>query len=365
MKLKSMRLLVILLALCLLAGCTGTPVVYYSDCDCPDSTHATVPDSPAPQQPATESAPTDSNALKTGLAILTGISKSTSAEGETAGEANYDITLVAVTVDDSGIIDSCVIDSLGTSVLFDATGAITTDLTAEVLTKNELGEDYGMKAAGSTYEWNEQAAALAAYAVGKTVDELKNGAIDASGKAADADLASTASIYLGGYVAGIEAAVANARHLGASRGDELRLASVSSLGSSTSATGDAAGKAQLDCSVTALTLKGDTITSCYIDAVQAQVSFDTNGAIIGDVSASVLTKNQLGEDYGMKKYAGSTYEWNEQAANFCSYVTGLTLAEVQGIAVDESTKPTEADLSSGVTISIGGFQNLIAKAMLG
>ncbi|MFR3921799.1 MAG: hypothetical protein ACLTYN_07290 [Dysosmobacter welbionis] len=35
-------------------------------------------------------------------------------------------------------------------------------------------------------------------------------------------------------------------------------------------------------------------------------------------------------------------EWNEQAA-FAAYVTGKTLDEVAGIAVDEATKPAEAD----------------------
>ena len=44
------------------------------------------------------------------------------------------------------------------------------------------------------------------------------------------------------------------------------------------------------------------------------------------------------------------------------YVTGKTADEVSGIAVDESTHPTDADLASSVTIAIGGFQALIAKA---
>ncbi len=63
----------------------------------------------------------------------------------------------------------------------------------------------------------------------------------------------------------------------------------------------------------------------------------------------------------MKAYAGSQYEWNEQAANFAAYVTGKTAADVSGIAVTEG-KPADADLAAGVTIAIGGFQALIAKA---
>ena len=199
--------------------------------------------------------------------------------------------------------------------------------------------------------------------MGKTVEELKEGAVDESGKAKDADLAATATIYIGGYVSGIEAAVANAQDLGAQAGDELRLAIVPSVGSSAAATAEKAGTAQLDVDVAALTMKGETITSCTIDSLQAKVSFDASGAITSDLTAPMQTKNQLGEAYGMKAYAGSKYEWNEQAAAFAQYVTGKTAAEVAGIAVNEKTAPTEADLAATVTIAIGGFQALVAKAV--
>ena len=64
----------------------------------------------------------------------------------------------------------------------------------------------------------------------------------------------------------------------------------------------------------------------------------------------------------MKAYAGSKYEWYEQAAAFAAYVTGKTPAEVAGIALNEKAAPTDADLAASVTISIGDFQALIAKA---
>lgn len=351
---KFCLILTIVMILGLFAGCAGTPVVYYSDCTCPAGSHG-----------STETAPPvlSKGELKTGLYIGTSLSDSKSAAAGENGEAKYDVTVVAVTVDENGVIHSCIIDSVPAGVKFDAAGVITSDLTAEILTKNELGEAYGMKLyGGAKYEWNEQAAALAQYAVGKTVEELKNGAIDETGYASDADLASTATIYLGSYVAAIEAAVNNAVALGAQSGDTLKLAIIASVGSSKSAEGENAGTAQLDADVTAITMNGDTITSCYIDSLQAKVSFDAAGAITTDLSAPVLTKNQLGENYGMKLYAGSTYEWNEQAAAFAAYVTGKTAAEVAGIAVDEKTAPTDADLAATVTIAVGGFQALIAKA---
>ena len=358
----SLFLAMVLLAVAL-TGCTGTPVIYMTNCECPTAAPAT--EAPAataaPAAPETEAVP--AGALKTGLYIGASIADSKNASAEENGEAKYDVTVVAVAVDEAGVIQSCIIDSIPASVKFDASGAITSDLAAAVQTKNELGEAYGMKAyAGSKFEWNEQAAALADYAVGKTVEELKNGAVNESGKAKDADLAATATIYIGGYVSGIEAAVANAVETGAQTGDELRLAIIPSVASSAAATAEKAGTAQLDADVAVLTMNGDTITSCQIDSLQAKVAFDASGSITTDLAAPIQTKNQLGEAYGMKAYAGSKYEWNEQAAAFSAYVTGKTPAEVAGIAVNEKTVPAEADLASTVTIAVGGFQALIAKA---
>ena len=349
MKKRIALILMLALMLMMLTSCAGTPVVYYTDCNCSSNGGSSNP----PVTPA-------EGALKTGLAITTSIKNSKNAE-----VADYDVTMVAVLVDDNGIIRDCIIDGIASKVNFDNTGTIKTDLTAAVQTKNELGKNYGMVAwGGAKYEWNEQAAALASYAIGKTVDELKNGAIDASGKApAGSDLAATATIYLGGYVSAIEMAVNNAKHLGAKTGDTLKLTSINSVGSSVSATAEKAGTAQLDADVTALTVKDGVITSCVIDSVQAKVAFDKTGTITTDVTKPVQTKNELGKNYGMVAWGGAKFEWNEQAASFAAYVTGKTAAQVSGIAVNDKNAPAGADLSASVTIAIGGFQALIAKAM--
>ena len=357
---KLTAILSLTLIVCLLSGCAGSPVVYYNDCTCPAGSHV---QTPATEAPITEAPVVAEGAVKTGLAVVTTVGDSVSASAEAEGEAKYDVTIAAVNVDENGVITACYLDSIGASVKFGADGVITSDAAAAVLTKNELGDSYGMKAyGGAAYEWYEQAAALASFAVGKTVEELRAGAVNESGKAADADLASTATIYLGGYVSAIEAAVANAQHLGAQAGDTLKVAVLSGLTDSKSADAENAGNAQLNVDVAAITMNGDVITSCAIDSVQAKVAFDATGAITSDITAAVQTKNQLGEAYGMKAWGGATYEWNEQAANFAAYVTGKTAAEVAGIAIDEGTKPTDADLSASVTIAIGGFQALIAKA---
>lgn len=342
----------------LLAGCAGTTVVI-GECTCPTGSHT-------PSEPTEPSAPA-TGALKTGLSVSVKVSDSVSAAADAPGAAKYDVTLAAVTVDDNGVIVSCAIDSIPATISFDTTGTITSDIAANVPTKNELGADYGMVAfGGAIAEWDKQVAAVAAYAVGKTVDQLKNGDIDMdTGKAKDGtDLSSSATIYLAGYVYAIEAAVNNAKHLGAQTGDELVLTTMNSTKSSTSATADAAGNAQLDADIAVLTTKDGTITSCLIDSLQAKIAFDATGKITTDLSAKISTKNELGADYGMVAWGGAIAEWNEQAAAFASYVTGKTAEEVAGIAVTESKKPADgSDLSASVTIAIGGFQALIAKAM--
>ena len=357
---KSVITLALVLVIALLTGCAGTPVVYYTNCTCPTGAHTeTTPadTTPVETEPVLTTDPVAEGAVKTGVAIVASAAESKSA-GDADGEAKYDVTVVAVTV----VIQSCVIDSIGTSVLFDVNGAIVSDLNAEILTKNELGDNYNMKLyGGAVAEWYEQAAALASYAVGKNVQELKAGAVGETGYAQDADLATSATIYLGGYVSAIEVAVAEAEHLGAQDGDELKLGITVSADSSKSADAENEGLAQLDVNAVALTMKDGVITSAQIDSLQGKVTFDATGAVTGGTDGYFATKNQLGEQYGMVAWGGAIAEWDAQAASFASYITGKTPAEVAGIAVDETTKPTDADLLTSVTIKIGGLQDLIAK----
>ena len=356
MKKNFLLMIAVVLVMALLTGCAGT-VVVVGDCTCPEAGGTTVNDTTLPNVGDGETA------LKTGLAVSTKISDSVSAAADKNGAAAYDITIAAVTVDENGVIRSCKVDSVPATVNFDAAGQIVTDLNTVIDTKNEKGANYGMVAyGGAVAEWDAQVAALCDFAVGKTVEELRSGAVSESGYAPEGtDLASSATIYLGGYVSVIEAAVNNAKYLGAIDGDTLTLVTLNSIASSASATTEKAGTAQLDANIAVVTINEDVITSCIIDAVQAKISFDAAGAITTDLTAPVQTKNELGEGYGMKAWGGAKYEWNEQAASFAAYVTGKTVDEVAGIAVSEG-KPADADLAASVTISIGDFQGLIAKA---
>ncbi|MBQ3109437.1 MAG: hypothetical protein IJC67_07450 [Clostridia bacterium] len=312
----------------------------------------------APEAPAApEAAP-----VKTGLAITATLSgKDASANGN--GAAKSESILTAVTVGDDGIIDACVIDGLDTAIEFDNKGSLATDSATTFTTKNELGADYGMVIASSVgKEWNEQAAAFAAYCVGKTLDEVKGMAVTEQGKAADADLASSCTVYVGGFIAGVEAAVNNAVHCGAKKGDTLKLTVNSTMSASRSSINGNNGTAEADTSAAAITMNGDTITGCLIDTALAVVNFDASGKIVSDLSAPVMTKRQIGVDYGMAAASSIGKEWFEQADGFGAYIVGKTIEEVQGIALTETTAPAEADLAATCTISIYEFQLLVAKA---
>ena len=296
----------------------------------------------------------DAAPVKTGLSFVTSLAKSKDGQAQ----ANIDVT--AVTVDDNGVITACVIDCIQAKIAFDASGKLTTDKATEFASKNELGDGYGMRKASSiSAEWNEQAAAFAAYCVGKTIDELKGMAVTEDGKSVD--LAASCTLAVGDFLPGVEDAVNNAVHMGAKLGDALKLTQVSTMAKSKDATESADGQAQVYTHVAAIILNGQTITSCYIDAVQATVKFNAEGKITSDVNAEVQSKNTLKEGYGMKAISPIGKEWYEQAAGFCAYVTGKTLEDVAGIAIVDG-KVADADLAATTTIGIGDFLALIEKA---
>lgn len=329
-----------------LTGCAGVPVVMENQIGNVEKT---------------EMAQTTEGAVKTGLSVIASQSgQGASAQAE--GTVSTDISLVAVTVSDSGVIESCVIDAVQGKVSFDQNGQLTKE-PGEILSKNELGDAYGMRVASPIgKEWNEQAAHIAAYAVGKTVEELKTNAIDEKGMVKDADLASGATVYMGSFIWAIEAAVNNAKHVGANSGDTLVLTAISSSNGSMGATAEAEGSASVTSNIIAMTTDGDVITGCIIDSVQSKAGFGTDGQLTGELSESLQSKAQLGEAYGLKAYSGVGKEWDEQTLAFCEYVTGKTVEEATGMALTETTAPAEADLAASVSIAVGDFVSLLEKA---
>ncbi len=291
--------------------------------------------------------------------VKTGLSFITTLDSSKDGQSQANLALTAVTVDDNGVITNCVIDYVQAKIKFDETGKITTDMATKFQSKNELGDGYGMRKASSiSAEWNEQAAAFAAYCVGKTIEELKNMPLDESGK--PVDIIASCTLAANEFMAGVEDAVANAVHMGAKKGDVLKLVQYSDMAKSKDATAEADGQTQVYAHVGAFTLNGDVITSAYIDAVQANVKFNAQGKITSDITAAVQSKNVIKEGYGMKAISPIGKEWYEQAAGFCAFITGKTLNEAIAIAAN----PAETDVVASCTIGTEAFLQLIVKAGL-
>jgi hypothetical protein len=301
--------------------------------------------------------------LLTGIGTSVAIDSSADATADEDGTAQVDATIAAVTVDSNGAVVECVIDIAQTKIGISNDGKITSDLNAEYPSKRELGDDYGMKVASVIgKEWYEQADAFAAWVVGKTASEISGMAIT-EGKAGDEDLAASVSIHVTGFQAAVLEAMDNAVAGGAVAGDKLGLGLTTNIAKSVDASADAEGTAEAYTTISVLTVNADgVITSSLIDAVQAKVSFDAKGAITADTSADVLSKDELGDGYGMRSASAIGKEWNEQAAAYAEYTVGKTVDEVNGTAVEEG-RAADADLAASVSVHITDFNAAITKAV--
>ena len=135
----------------------------------------------------------------------------------------------------------------------------------------------------------------------------------------------------------------------------LALVSVVSS-SSKAATADADGNAQADTTFVAVLVDGDgVIQDCLIDCVQTKIAFNAAGEIVTAADTAFDSKIVLDDAYDMRKASPIGAEWDEQAWFFAEYVTGKTPADVAGIALDESTHPTDADMTTGCTMAVGAF----------
>lgn len=134
------------------------------------------------------------------LASYTVCNSSKSATAEKAGNAQGYAAIGVVTVNE-GVITSCCFDAVQANCAFDATGKITADLTAEVPTKIEKGDAYGMRvASGIGKEWFEQAEGYCQFITGKTVADAIAIPVNDAFKTTDADLATSCTMSLDAFV---------------------------------------------------------------------------------------------------------------------------------------------------------------------
>lgn len=156
-----------------------------------------------------------------GLGISTGIGSSKDAsvvDGDAYdGNAQVDSTICSVILDDAGVIVDIRFDVAQTKIAFNNEGVITADKAAEVKSKLELGEEYGMrKASPIGAELFEQLASFEAYCIGKSADEIINMPTYAANENHPtvpdvADLKSSVTIDVGSMLKALQKAVDNAK----------------------------------------------------------------------------------------------------------------------------------------------------------
>lgn len=313
--------------------------------------------------------------LKTGLGVVTKIASSKAATAQEAGVGQVDSVIAAVTYDAEGVITKCVIDSAQTKVEFNDKGEVQTDLATELKTKNELGDDYGMKKASTVgNEWYEQAQAFADWTVGKKLDEVTGmqvKKVDDSHPAVPdvAELTSSVSISVGDFIAAIEKAMTSAgSEFAAVDSYKTGMGVITSIAKSKSVADGEEGLVQVDSAIVVETLDNDgKILASVMDAAQTKVAFNDKGEITADMAAPISTKVELGDDYGMIKASEIGKEWYQEIGAYSDWTIGKTLDEVKGMqvkAVDEShpAVPDVAELASSVSISVGDYMAGVEKA---
>ena len=100
-------------------------------------------------------------------------SATASAEDGEDGTAAMYTSFAAVAVDADGKLAAVCYDEVQPKVTFDDAGEITSDTAAEIKTKREKKDEYGMRSAsGISAEWFEQNQAFETFVTGKTADEI-------------------------------------------------------------------------------------------------------------------------------------------------------------------------------------------------
>lgn len=267
-------------------------------------------------------------------------------------EGSIDAVLAAVLTDTDGVILACRLDEIELKPAV-KNGKLQ-DVT-DFRTKNERGDEYGMKAGGAKQEWYEQAAAFCKYVVGKTSNEVA-GIETTDGKATDKDLSAGCTMVVTDFMKAVSDAAAHAKEFSVAASDKLGIAV-----SATRVAGSEDAAPQYDMLFSAVSVNAEgKVTGCMVDELEKEFSVE-NGRFADD-SGEVKTKKVLKDDYHMKSASGIGLEWYEQVENLQKYLSGKNTADIDGIPLTDG-KATDTDLSSGCTIAVTDMLKNVQKAM--
>ena len=295
-------------------------------------------------------------ALKFGLGVYSTVS-STDATEDKVGEGKATVTIAAVLLNKRGEIVKAAVDCAESTVQYDMDGKA--HKPTEFRTKYEQGAGYGMVAmGGAKNEWFEQANAFCEAAVGKTADELK-ALVATDGKGTEEVINAGCTIVVSEFVKALEAAIENATESEATKDAKLEIG-VSTTATPVDATDDRDGSSKVESSIFAAALDKDgAVIAAAVDCVEQSFSFDKSGKSTTKAKGEILSKGQMGDDYGMAKEPDD-FEWYEQANAFCQVCLGKTATQISGL-VGAGGKGNADVQGAGCTIVVTGFVKAAVK----
>ena len=272
----------------------------------------------------TSSAQTQTAAWKTGLGVVT-----EATDQDRAGK--IELAAAAVLLDGEGKLESVLLDELEVSVSADSTGHVT--LPTDWRTKRQKGDDYPLAEVSSLKKgWAEQVDAFSSYLIGMTPEQVSMLKVDKDGKPTDADLLSGCTIAVDRYRDAVTRACANAKTLGAAKGDKAALGIETVNGNA-----------------------DRRVTSAIADMAEPALTVVSDGGVTAP--DLVKTKLELGEDYGMRGASALGKEWYEHSEGFCDALKGKTRTEIAGLSGGD------ADLKALCTIDITDLQKAALDAL--
>ena len=293
------------------------------------------------------------------MGVVSSIADPTSAKGDTNGKSEMTTTAAAVFLDKDGKVVECVVDTMEIAMTFSSKGkaiALT-----EPKTKYEYGDAYGMVAyGGAKKEWYQQVDSLTKLIKGKNLDEVKALALE-DGKPSDEVANAGCTINIADFVKAVVKAIENAEDSKAKSDNKLKLAFVATQSVMSDASSDKSGSIEVTVDITAAALDNNKkVTAAEIDTVEGSVSFNTKG-VTENKAENLMTKRQLGDDYGMVKSTLTDKEWYQQVDALISNIIGKNAAEITALSAEDGV-PSSVVAESGCTINILTILKSAAKA---
>jgi len=144
---------------------------------------------------------------------------------------------------------------------------------------------------------------------------------------------------------------------------KIGLGTITSIAKSKSLEGETAPLGQVDTTMAAVGFDAEgRVVKVTIDVAQTKVNFDADLQLTTNKEDEFKTKVEKGDEYGMKKASGIEKEWYEQAAALEEWMVGKTVEEITSMEVDEEAVPTEAELTSSVTIGVDAYIAAVEEA---